>query len=99
MLNLPEGIAIVPFFTPSSVELMHANVRALADCRAAIWVKHGIMTRSSASIAAAVDLVDHLENAAAYECMDLALGERAQGLQDADLDSVCLTCGVERVLR
>ncbi len=96
VLNLPEGIASVPFLIPSSPELMHANLQALRERRAAIWAKHGVMTRSSASLAAAVDLVDYLETAATYECTDLALGQRAQGLDDADLDSVCLAYGVER---
>jgi rhamnulose-1-phosphate aldolase len=96
VLNFPEGVSIVPFQVPSSDALMQANVRALIASRAAVWVKHGIMTRSSESIGAAVDLVDYLEAAADYECMDLSLGQRAQGLEDADLSAICARYGVER---
>jgi rhamnulose-1-phosphate aldolase len=99
VLNFPEGIAIVPFKAPSSDELMSSNVQALRERRAAIWVKHGIMTRSSQSIAAAVDLIDYIEAAAAYECLDLSLGQRAQGLDEAELTSVCARYGVERKLK
>ena len=96
VLNLPEGIACVPFAPPSSPELMTASAAALRDQRAAIWAKHGIMVRSAKSLAVAVDLIDYLEAAAAYECMDLALGQRAQGLDDAELDVVCATYGLKR---
>ena len=96
VLNLPEGISIVPFKVPSSDDLMRANVQSLRERRAAIWAKHGVMTRSSHSIAAAVDLIDYLEVAAEYECLDLSLGQRTQGLDESELASVCAQYGVEQ---
>jgi rhamnulose-1-phosphate aldolase len=96
VLNFPEGVSIVPFQVPSSDALMQSNVRALSQRRAAIWVKHGIMTRSNESIGAAVDLVDYLEAAADYECLDLMMGQRAQGLDEVDLSAICARYGVKR---
>jgi rhamnulose-1-phosphate aldolase len=96
ILNMPGGVSVLPFEVPSSGELMLANVGALRERRVAVWSKHGIMTRSGESIAAAVDLIDYLEAAADYECLDLMLGQRAQGLGDADLARVCQKYGVTR---
>lgn len=96
VLNFPAGVAVLPFRVPSSTELMHANLEALRERSAAIWCKHGIMTRSASSLAAAVDLVDYLEAAADYECLDLGLGQRAQGLDDSDLTQICRQYGVSR---
>jgi len=98
ILNVPEGIAVVPFIVPSTVELMDANVAALRRQRVAIWCKHGMMARSSASIMAAVDLVEYIETAAVYECLDLSLGQRAQGLADSEIRSICTAYGVEQDL-
>jgi len=94
VLNLPNGISVLPFEVPSSNELMQANLAGLRDRRAAVWAKHGIMTRSCESLAAAVDLVDYLEAAADYECLDLALGQRAQGLDESDLRRIRKQYGV-----
>jgi ribulose-5-phosphate 4-epimerase/fuculose-1-phosphate aldolase len=54
------------------------------------------MTRSNESIGAAVDLVDYLEAAADYECLDLMMGQRAQGLDEVDLSAICARYGVKR---
>ena len=89
ILNLPEGIAVVPFIVPGTTELMDANVSALRECKVAIWSKHGLMARSSTSVMAAVDLVEYLETAAVYECLDLSLGQRAQGLFDDEIRDIC----------
>lgn len=89
ILNLPEGIAVVPFIVPGTVELMNANVNALRECKVAMWSKHGLMARSSSSVMAAVDLVEYVETAAVYECLDLSLGQRAQGLFDNEIRDIC----------
>lgn len=93
-LSLPEGISVVPFHSPSSSQLMQANAIALRERQAAVWSKHGVMARSGRSLAAAVDLVEYLEAAAEYECLDLALGQRAQGLEKSELTHVCAQYGV-----
>ena len=89
IVNLPEGIAVVPFIVPGTTELMDANVIALRNQRVAVWSKHGLMARSSSSVLAAVDLVEYVETAAVYECLDLSLGQRAQGLADSEIRAIC----------
>jgi len=98
ILNLPEGIAVVPFVVPGTDELMDANVVALRNQRVAIWCKHGLMARSSSSVMAAVDLVEYVETAAVYECLDLSLGQRAQRLADSEIRAICGAYGIEQNL-
>jgi rhamnulose-1-phosphate aldolase len=98
ILTFPEGIAIVPFFVPGQRELMLATQRALRDCRIVVWSKHGVLARSSASILAAVDLIEYLETAAAYECLDRMLGGSAAGLSPEQMRSVSLAYGVDQKL-
>jgi rhamnulose-1-phosphate aldolase len=98
ILNLPEGIAVVPFIVPGTNELMDANVNALREHKVAIWSKHGLMARSSISVMAAVDLVEYVETAAVYECLDLSLGQRAQGLFDNEIRDICCAYEIEQDL-
>jgi rhamnulose-1-phosphate aldolase len=98
IVNLPEGIAVVPFIVPGTLELMQANINALRECKVAIWSKHGLMARSSSSVMAAVDLVEYVETAAVYECMDLSLGQRAQGLTSQEIRAICLAYDIKQTL-
>jgi rhamnulose-1-phosphate aldolase len=98
IVNLPEGIAIVPFIVPGTVELMDANVMALRERKVALWSKHGLMARSSSSVMAAVDLVEYLETAAVYECLDLSLGQRAQGLDDLEIRAICSAYEIKQTI-
>jgi rhamnulose-1-phosphate aldolase len=98
ILNFPEGIGVVPFIVPSTDELMQANVIALRYQRVAIRCKHGLMARSSSSIMSAVDLVEYVETAAVYECLDLSLGQRAQGLADSEIRAIANAYSVKQRL-
>lgn len=98
ILSFPEGLGVVPFLVPSSTALMDANIAALRNHRVAIWCKHGLMTRSSRSIMAAVDMVEYAETAAVYECLDWSLGRRAQGLSDSEIRAVAEAYSVEQGL-
>ncbi len=98
ILNFPEGIAVLPFIVPATAELMDANVAALRSQRVAIWCKHGLMARSSTSIMSAVDLVEYVETAAVYECLDLSLGQRAQGLADTEIRAIARAYSVKQSL-
>lgn len=88
ILNFPAGIAFVPFLLPGQRELMLANEEALRDRSIVVWSKHGVMARSSASVLAAVDLVEYLETAAAYECLDRLMGGMGQGLSPEQMRGV-----------
>ncbi|MCW5880997.1 MAG: rhamnulose-1-phosphate aldolase [Anaerolineae bacterium] len=81
----PEGIGLLPFQPPGSAEQEAVTVRGMAEYRAIVWQRHGILTRSDVSVEHACDLVEYAETAAYYEVINLALGQPTQGLSDADL--------------
>jgi rhamnulose-1-phosphate aldolase len=88
IVNLPAGIGVLPFMVPGSDTLMEANVESLRTHRIVIWGKHGVMARSDVSVTRAVDRIEYAETAARYEYMDLANGERAERLTDAEMRAV-----------
>jgi rhamnulose-1-phosphate aldolase len=98
ILNFPEGIGIVPFLVPGQRELMAANENSLKNHRLVIWSKHGVMARSNTSANAAVDLIEYAETAAEYECLDLMLGSRANGLSADDLKNIAFAYQVPQRL-
>lgn len=89
ILTFPEGIATLPYLTPGSAALMAASAQALRSHSALVWQKHGIVTRSDASLVKAVDLVEYAEIAARYEYANLQAGSPAAGLSHQDLQQIC----------
>ena len=73
---------------PGSAELQVANVASLRSHRIVLWAKHGVMARSDISVTRAVDRIEYAETAARYEYLDLANGERAEGLTLDELRAV-----------
>ena len=98
IVNLPEGLAVLPFIVPGTADLMDANVAALRGHQVVLWSKHGLMARSSSSVMAAVDLVEYVETAAVYECLDLSLGQRAQGLEDSEIRAICRAYDIKQAI-
>lgn len=96
IINLPEGIGLVPFRVPSSPELMEETLDALRTHRIVVWAKHGVMARSDASIKRAVDLVEYAEAAAKYEYHNLCTGEMGEGLSTDEIHAICRTFNVEQ---
>lgn len=88
VVQLPEGIGVVPFFSPSSQGLMDATVERLRENSMVVWSKHGVMSRSDMSVTRAADRIEYAEAAAKYEYMDLVNGSRAEGLTDEELQAV-----------
>jgi rhamnulose-1-phosphate aldolase len=88
IVNLPQGIGVLPFILPGSAALMEANVTKLREHRVVIWGKHGVMARSDLSVTRAADRIDYAETAARYEYMDLASGGQGEGLTQAELREV-----------
>lgn len=88
IVNLPEGICILPFMLPGSIELQEANVAGLRTHRIVVWSKHGVMARSDHSATRAADIIEYAETAAGYEYLDLATGSRAEGLTADELGSI-----------
>lgn len=98
ILNFPEGVAVVPFLMPSGRELMLASENALRTHRIAVWSKHGVVARSSDSVLHATDLIEYLETAAAYECLDKIMGGDAEGLTNQELRQICATYSIDQTL-
>lgn len=98
IVNLPQGIGVLPFMLPGSARLMAANVERLRDQRIVIWGKHGVMARSNLSATRAVDRIEYAEAAARYEYMDLANGGRGEGLSRDDLREIVGAFGVTTTL-
>jgi rhamnulose-1-phosphate aldolase len=88
LVNLPNGIGVLPFEVPGSDALMAATVESLRNHRVVLWSKHGVMARSDISVTRAADRVEYAETAAAYEYMDIVAGGRAVGLTDEELRAV-----------
>lgn len=85
IINLPEGIGVLPYQLPGSAGLMAENLAGLRAHRIVLWCKHGVMARSDQSVTKAADRIEYAETAAHYEYMDLANGSRAEGLTRAEL--------------
>jgi rhamnulose-1-phosphate aldolase len=89
ILNLAEGIGVIPFVIPGSAELAAANLEGLRKHQLVIWAKHGVMARSDGSVQQAVDRVEYAETAARYEYLNLAVGEIGEGLSAEEIRSIC----------
>jgi rhamnulose-1-phosphate aldolase len=98
IVQLPQGIGVLPFMLPGSGALMAANVASLRTHHIDVWCKHGVMARSDLSVTRAVDRIEYAEAAARFEYMDLVAGGRAQGLTRDEARSVVDAFGVETTL-
>ena len=96
ILNLPEGIGLIPFEVPGSAKLMEANVETIRKHPIVIWAKHGVMARSDISLDRAVDLVEYAETAAHYEYLNLVNAEMADGLTIEEIRTICAAFEVDQ---
>lgn len=98
IVNLPEGIGVLPFYLPGSDALMEANVEGLRGHRVVLWSKHGVMARSDVSVARAADRIEYAESAALFEYMDLLSGGKGEGLTRDELREIVKTYDVPTTL-
>lgn len=96
IVNLPEGIAVIPFRLPGSAELMADTVQALRQHRIVIWSKHGVMARSDVSVKRATDRVEYAETAAKYEYLDLCNQGMGEGLSAEQIREICKALNVKQ---
>lgn len=96
IINLPEGIGFIPFYLPSSSELMAATVASLQQHKLAVWAKHGVMTQSSNSVMYAVDLIEYAETASRYEYLNLTIDQAGEGLSNDEIRSICQTFNISQ---
>lgn len=69
----PEGVGIVPFFVPGSIELASATAEKIRFFNAVIWSFHGVFA-SGDSIASAFGLAHAIEKAAEIKLKVLSTG-------------------------
>ena len=98
IINLPEGIGVLPYQLPGSPAMMAANLQGLRDYRIVVWSKHGVMARSELSVTKAADRIEYAETAALYEYMDLVNGSQAEGLTTEELREIVRTFNVPTTL-
>ncbi len=96
IVQLPDGVAYVPFLLPGSPELMAANVKAMRDHHVVLWAKHGVMSRSDTSVKRASDLVEYAETGAKYEYLNLTNHGLAMGLSREEVLSICKALNIEQ---
>jgi rhamnulose-1-phosphate aldolase len=98
IVNLPEGIGVLPYRLPGSPAMMAANLEGLRRHRLVLWSKHGVMARSDQSVTKAADRIEYAEAAAQFEYMDLVNGSRAEGLTAAELREIVQAFNVPTTL-
>lgn len=72
----PEGVGIVPFFVPGSIELAAATADKIKLFNAVVWSFHGVFA-SGDSIASAFGLAHAIEKAAEIKLKVLSTGKKA----------------------
>jgi rhamnulose-1-phosphate aldolase len=98
IVNLPEGIGVLPYRLPGSPAMVAANLAGLQQCRIVLWSKHGVMARSDQSVTKAADRIEYAETAALYEYMDLVNGSTAEGLSLDELREIVRAFNVQTTL-
>lgn len=96
IVNLPEGIGVVPFLVPGSDDLMAHTKEMLRRHRLVVWSKHGVVSRSDQSVKRATDRIEYAETAAHYEYMDLVNHSTAQGLTEDEIRQICVSLGINQ---
>lgn len=88
IVQLPEGVAPLPFILPGSPELMAATLKGLRTHQIVVWGKHGVMARSDSSVMRASDIIEYAEAGARYEYLNIVSGEQGEGLSTEDIRAV-----------
>ncbi len=94
IVNLPDGVAFVPFMLPGSPELMLSTVRAMREHQVVLWAKHGVIVRSDVSVKRICDLIEYVQTGARYECINLTNHGLADGLTLHEMRMICDGFGV-----
>jgi rhamnulose-1-phosphate aldolase len=96
ILNVPQGIGVLPFLLPGSRHLMIETMLSMRDHRVVVWSQHGVMVRADDSIFHALDLVEYVETAAQYETLNLYAGEVSGGIAPEHLRAIAEMWKVEQ---
>lgn len=98
IVMLPEGIGVLPFETPGTLEQGRMTTQAATRHRLVVWSRHGVVAHAAGGPLAACDLIEYAEAAARYEVLDIQAGRPADGMSLAEIRSVALRFGVHTEL-
>lgn len=98
IIQMPEGLSVMPFIVPGSAELVEATHTALHQHQLALWSGHGAIARADGSVMHACDLIEYAEAAARYEYLNLAAGEPSEGLSAEQIRAICESVGVKQAI-
>ena len=80
----PEGVGIVPFYVPGSLELAKATAEKVKTYNAVIWSHHGVFA-TGIDIESAFGLAHAIEKAAEIRCKILSCGHPDSEISDEEL--------------
>ena len=80
----PQGLGIVPYTLPGSVELADATIAELDDYDVVMWEKHGVFA-VDVDVMAAFDQVDVLNKSALIYIAAKNMGFEPQGMSEAQM--------------
>lgn len=96
IMNMPEGIGVIPFLLPGSAQLVVETKLSLREHRIVIWARHGLMARTDKSVIHALDLIEYAETAAHYEHLNLIGGGKSDGLSPEQIREICVSWNVKQ---
>jgi rhamnulose-1-phosphate aldolase len=96
IVNLPEGVGLLPFLLPGSPALMTGTVEKLRSHRVVVWSKHGVMSRSDNSVKRAGDRIEYAETGARYEYLNLMNNELGAGLTTDEVRAICAAFNIQQ---
>lgn len=94
ILNMPEGIGVIPFLLPGSAQLVVETKLSLRTHRIVIWARHGVMARADHSILHASDLIEYAETAAHYETLNRLADSPGGGLSPEEIREIAKSWNV-----
>ena len=84
---VPQGLGIVPYEAPGTIELAHATLQQLDQHQVICWLKHGVLAVGE-DVVECFDAIDTLSKSAQiYFCARMA-GEEPEGLTDEQMEAL-----------
>ncbi|WP_394404588.1 rhamnulose-1-phosphate aldolase [Streptococcus sp. 20-1249] len=83
----PDGVGILPWELPGTLEIAKNSVEKLVNCRIVVWAFHGILATGK-DFQDCFGLIETVDKAAKMYLDTMAI-KRYEGLSDADLLAVC----------
>lgn len=93
LVVFPEGIGVIPWIVPGTVEIGNKTMEKMKDFNLVIWPFHGIFGTGE-TLDEAFGLIDTAEKAAEILVKVISMGGRKQGITDRELADLAKSFGV-----